>query len=271
MIPTNPKIDDWRGLRVWLLGASAGIGEALALQLSARGARLALSGRDAGRLDLLAGRCGNGALALRCDASDCASVAAAWAELVARWQGVDLGIYMAGAYVPLDPAGPAETVLPAARRMLAVNYGGALEFAGHLAPFLAARRDRGCRGIVLVASVAGYGGLPRALGYGPTKAALINLAECLHLELASRGVGVWVVNPGFVATRLTAANDFPMPALISADAAATEIVAGLAGGGFEIHFPKRFSRLVKFVARLPYWLQLRLVRRFAGARSELKE
>ena len=98
-------------------------------------------------------------------------------------------------------------------------------------------------------------------GYSPSKAALIRYTECLHLDLAPHGIGVWSINPGFVATRLTAQNDFKMPALISADEAAREIIAGLATGRFEIHFPKRFTRLMKLLSVLPYALSLPLIRR----------
>jgi NAD(P)-dependent dehydrogenase (short-subunit alcohol dehydrogenase family) len=119
-------------------------------------------------------------------------------------------------------------------------------------------------GIAFVASVAGYRGLPQALAYGPGKAALIQFAECLHLELAPRGIGVWVINPGFVATRLTAKNNFAMPALLTPEQAAGEIVAGFRTGHFEIHFPKRFTRIMKLLAALPYAWSFPLIRRFTG-------
>lgn len=260
----NPRIDDWRGRRVWLVGASEGIGAALARQLAARGARLALSARNAGRLLELAVECGPQSVPLPVDVTQPETLERAWTQLNDRWQGIDLVIYMAGTYTPLDTANPAAELLPDLRRMLAVNYAGALEVVGRVVPFFAGGGGPGPRGLVLVGSVAGYGGLPRATGYAPTKAALINLAECLHLELSPLGVGVWVVNPGFVATRLTAVNDFTMPALMQPEDAAAAIIAGLAGGGFEIAFPQRFARLVRAVARLPYAWQLPLIRRFAG-------
>jgi short-subunit dehydrogenase len=119
-------------------------------------------------------------------------------------------------------------------------------------------------GLVLVSSVAGYRGLPKALGYGPPKAALIHFAETLFLDLRSRGVGVWVVNPGFVATRLTAQNDFRMPALMTPEAAAEAFLAGMASGRFDIHFPKRFTRFMKLLRLLPYSLYFRLAARTVG-------
>jgi NAD(P)-dependent dehydrogenase (short-subunit alcohol dehydrogenase family) len=108
-------------------------------------------------------------------------------------------------------------------------------------------------GIAFVASVAGYRGLPKALAYGPGKAALIHFAECLHLDLAPKGIGVWVINPGFVATRLTAKNDFAMPALHDAGSRRQLLRStALKRENFEIHFPKRFTRFMKFMALLPY-------------------
>jgi len=120
-------------------------------------------------------------------------------------------------------------------------------------------------GIAFVASVAGYRGLPKALCYGPGKAALIHFAECLHLDLEGQGIGVWVINPGFVQTRLTARNDFTMPALMTPEQAAVAAVEGFKTGSFEIHFPKRFTRVLKLLSLLPYRWYFPLIRRLTGA------
>ena len=116
----------------------------------------------------------------------------------------------------------------------------------------------------LVSSVAGYRGLPKSLAYGPTKAALINLAEALYLDLSPQGLGVSVVTPGFVETPLTAQNKFKMPALITPEQAARAMLAGWARGDFELHFPKRFTRWLKFMRLLPYRLYFPLVRKVTG-------
>ena len=114
--------------------------------------------------------------------------------------------------------------------------------------------------------ISGYQAIlsPKALGYGPAKAALIHFAEGLHLELAEQGYGVWLINPGFVATRLTAANDFAMPALLTPEQAAVFTVDGLAGGKFEITYPRRFTVWLKLLRCLPYRLYFPLVRRLTG-------
>lgn len=249
----NPKITDWRGKRVWLVGASSGIGAATAHELARRGAHLALSARRADKLQALGLP---DALLLPCDATDSASLHSARAQLLAAWGGVDLVLYLAGDYVPMR----ADSFdLATAERVLDVNFHGALRLLACV------RHDLPPGGgIAFVASVAGYRGLPKALCYGPGKAALIHLAEVLHFDLNPRGVGVWAINPGFVATPLTAQNDFAMPALQTPEQAARAIVAGLGTGRFEIHFPRRFSYWLKFLALLPYRWYFPLVRRLTG-------
>lgn len=249
----NPRIKSWQGRRVWLVGASTGIGAALASALAGQGARLALSARSGERLAALSIP---GALLLPCDVTDADSLAEARQTLLEHWCGIDLVIYLAGDYQPMDMAG---FDLARAEGMIAVNFGSAMKLAARVLPDM----DAG-GGMAFVASVAGYRGLPRALAYGPGKAALIHFAECLHLELAPRGIGVWLINPGFVATRLTAQNDFAMPALLTAAQAAEAIMAGLGSGRFEIHFPRRFSYVMKLLALLPYRWYFPLIRRLTG-------
>ncbi|RYY71802.1 MAG: SDR family NAD(P)-dependent oxidoreductase, partial [Comamonadaceae bacterium] len=142
-----------------------------------------------------------------------------------------------------------------------VNYVGALHVVDGVLPALLAQ---GSGHLSLMGSVAGYRGLPKSLAYGPTKAALINLAETLYLDLRERGIGVSVVNPGFVRTPLTAQNDFHMPALITPQAAAQATLRGWARGAFEIHFPRRFTLVMKLLRLLPFGIYQSLVRRATG-------
>ncbi len=256
----NRPVSEWRGRRVWIFGASSGIGAALARELLARGARVAVSARRTDRL-LEVTRSSPQALALPCDARDPDAVSAAANAICASWGGIDSAFYVAGDYVPMrawaiDPV--------AAERMIAANLSGAVTFAAAVVPHLLAERNADTeagRDIAFVASVAGYRGLPKALVYGPTKAALINFAETMAIDLQPKGVGVRIINPGFVATPLTAQNDFSMPALQSPEQAAAAIVAGYRSSAFEIHFPKRFTRLMKMLALLPACLYLPLIRR----------
>jgi short-subunit dehydrogenase len=254
----NQPLRDWRGKRVWLIGASSGIGEALALALAARGACIAISGRHASSLDNVARQCG-GAEVLTLDISDPVSVTQAWQTLSERWGGCDVVIMLAGTYVP---TGVADLNPARVDATLATNLGGIMSGVAAIAPALL---RQGYGHIAMVSSVAGYSGLPRACLYGATKAGLINFAESLYLELHPRGVNVHLINPGFVRTRLTAVNDFKMPALIEPDAAARAIIAGFARGDFEIHFPRRFTRVLKLLRLLPYRLYFPLVRRLTGS------
>jgi len=251
----NPKIMDWQGRRVWLVGASTGIGAAMAHELARRGAHLALSARSAEKLQALGI---DGAWLLPCDATDVASLSGVRQALLEAWGGVDLVVYLAGDYVPMEIY---EFDLARAEQVITVNFNGAMRLAATVAPDL---KKGG--GIAFVASVAGYRGLPKALCYGPGKAALIHFAECLYLDLAPHGIGVWVMNPGFVQTRLTAHNDFTMPALMTPEQAAIAAVDGFSTGNFEIHFPKRFTYVLKLLSMLPYRWYFPLIRRFTGAK-----
>jgi short-subunit dehydrogenase len=142
-----------------------------------------------------------------------------------------------------------------AARSMSVNYNGIATSLDALLPAMIARRGGH---VALVASVAGYRGLPKAAAYAPTKAAVISLAEVLRLELAPHQVRVTLVNPGFVATPMTAVNTFPMPFLLSPDDAARRIVRGLASGRFEVAFPWQLVTGLKFLRVLPYWAYFRI-------------
>jgi NAD(P)-dependent dehydrogenase (short-subunit alcohol dehydrogenase family) len=253
----NPKLTDWDGKRVWLVGASTGIGAALAAALFARGARVIASARDEAALArVVGGRTTGRAVAV--DVTDRAALAAAHRRANAMWDGLDVVAYLAGTY---QPQRAWELTIEDARRQVEVNLMGAYNLLTLVMPDLIAKSSGA---IVLVSSVAGYRGLPNSLAYGPTKAALINLAEALYLDLAPRGIGVHLVNPGFVETPLTARNPFKMPALIKPETAAVAILAGFARGEFETHFPKRFTRALKLLRHLPYRAYFAAVRKATG-------
>jgi short-subunit dehydrogenase len=252
----NQRMRDWTDIRVWIIGASSGIGASLAHALYQRGARVVLSARRQDALQTVAAdfdptRC----LVLPLDITSPDEIWRAEQSLYADWAGYDLVIVMAGDYVPMHAW---DFDRSAATRVLAVNLQGPLNV---MAPVLPRLLAQGRGGLALVSSAAGYRGLPKSLAYGPSKAALINLAESLYFDLAPRGIGVYVINPGFVHTPLTAKNDFEMPAVITSDEAAIEIIRGFARGDFEIHFPRRFTRVMKALRHLPYGWYFRLVAR----------
>jgi NAD(P)-dependent dehydrogenase (short-subunit alcohol dehydrogenase family) len=256
-MPANPRLDDWRDRVAWIVGASSGIGRATAAQLHAAGAVVVVSARDAAALDDFVAT-HPGSLALPLDVADRAAFAAALPQVLALRGRIDLAMYCAGHYRALDVT---RFDLDQMLAHLQVNYVGALHLLEVLLPQLLAQRHGH---LSLVASVAGYRGLPKAMGYGPSKAALQHLAETLYLDLQPRGIGVSVVNPGFVATGLTAGNGFEMPALLTPEQAATAIVRGWAQGRFDIHFPKRFTAWMKLLELLPHGLYVAAVRRVTG-------
>ena len=250
----NTQISDWQGRRVWIVGASSGIGAALAADLDARGARLALSARSAGRLrDVAEGM--RDVMLLPLDVTDAGAFTPAMMQILDAWGGLDLVILNAGTYTPLRAW---DLTTDTARQTVHTNLLGVMDGVAAVVPQMLRQQ---CGAIAIVGSVAGYRGLPKALAYGPSKAALINFAETLYLDLAPEGVSVFIINPGFVATPLSAQNDFDMPALISAEDAARRIVRGFAGGAFEIHFPQRFTRVMKLLRWLPDRLYFSLVSR----------
>jgi NAD(P)-dependent dehydrogenase (short-subunit alcohol dehydrogenase family) len=270
--PLNPPFDGYRGRRVWVIGASYGIGAAIARDLLGRGARVALSARKRDLLQAIAGE-HDEALVAPLDVTDVASVHAAADRIVEAWGGFDLALVVAGTHVEMRAhlglvVGGGDVELDAphwnlarARQLLEVNLHGVLNCVDAVLPVLA---RQGSGGVAIFASVAGYVGLPKALIYGASKAALINFTESLYGDLRPLGIGVYLVNPGFVDTPLTQKNRFAMPALMAAEDAARVTLDGIAAGAFEVHYPKRFTRWLKLLRLLPYRLQFAAVRRATG-------
>ena len=243
------------GKKIWMVGASEGIGEALAYRLAAEGATIALSARNIEKLKTLAAALpGQGHLALALDVTQQEMISAAWAEIERQWGKIDILIYNAGVY---DPMSARQFDLEKVEQMLDVNFRGALRVLHCALPIFIAR---GAGHIVLVASVAAYSGLPNAIGYGSSKAALLHLAENMRLDLAKSDIQVQVVSPGFVKTRLTDKNNFKMPFMVSAEVAAERIYRGMLSTCFEIHFPRRFTYALKFLRLLPYRVYFALVK-----------
>lgn len=256
----NPRITDWQGKRVWLIGASSGIGRAVAEALHARGAQVCVSARQLAPLQAFVDQ-HPASQALVLDATDAAAVAAAAQQLLAEGP-LDLVCYCAGYYKAMRAT---DIDLPELLRHQQVNVAGALHVLAAVTPALLAAAKAGrAPHLSLVASVAGWRGLPQSLAYGPTKAALINLAEVLFLDLRPHGVGVSVVCPGFVDTPLTAQNEFSMPALLTPAQAADAMLRGWGRGDFEMHFPKRFTVILKLLRVLPYRWYFALVHRLTG-------
>jgi short-subunit dehydrogenase len=240
---------------VWVTGASGGIGRALARHLAGQGFRVAATARRPDALAALTRETDGKIIAYPGDVTD----AARMAEIVAAIEHEDpiaLAILNAGVYHLGDEraAFDAEKVW----RTIDTNLGGTVRC---LDPVLKAMSARGRGQIAIVASLAGYGGIPGSIAYGAAKSAMITMAEALRLTYAERGLTIQVINPGFVDTAMTARNPYPMPFMMSAETAAEIVCAGLARGGFEISFPRRLVWQMKAAMLLPYALWLPLMAR----------
>lgn len=242
----------------WVTGASSGIGEQLVRRLAADGWRVAASARRQAPLEQLVADCGAAVVPFPLDVTDPAAVTVAVLSIEQTLGPIDLAVLNAGDYQPmaLDDFDPALF-----RRLIEVNYFGVVNALASLLPRM---RARGSGELLLNASLSAYRGLPLAAPYGASKAALLNLAETMRLELEGSGVSVRVINPGFVRTALTDKNRFAMPFLVDPDEAARRIHQQLGGKGFEIAFPRRFAALMKLLRCLPYRWYFPLVRRLTG-------
>jgi NAD(P)-dependent dehydrogenase (short-subunit alcohol dehydrogenase family) len=244
-MPLNPRITDWKGQVCWLVGASTGIGRATAEQLHAAGATVIVSARNVAALQEFAQSHARGE-ALPMDATDREAVHTAARKVIDTHGRIDLVMYCAGHYkAQRATAYDLDEML----KHQQINVTGAYIVLGAVLPQLRRLLGRG---------------LPNALAYGPTKAALINLGETMYLDLQPKGIGVSVINPGFVETPLTAGNKFDMPALITPAQAAQQIIKGWAAGDFEIHFPKRFTLWLKALQHLTDGLYFAAIRRSTG-------
>jgi len=237
------------GKTYWIVGASEGLGRALAQALDTAGARLILSARSGERLTSLASTLRD-ATALEMDVTDPATIARAM-NLAGAVDGV---IYSAGQYTPMKAQNWDATAVEA---MCEVNFLGAVRLLGHVVPRFA-KENRGH--IVLIGSLAGFRGLPGAIGYGASKAALMHLGETIYADLRGTGVKVQVVNPGFIKTRLTDKNDFRMPFIQTPEEAAADVLAAMQSGRFSTSFPAPFSWLFRVGQILPSSLFYRIFR-----------
>ncbi|MRI31853.1 oxidoreductase [Endozoicomonas sp. OPT23] len=236
---------------IWITGASQGIGEALALLTASQGMTVIASARSREKLEQLSARAENlsGEIIPKpLDILDRLSVENTIKSIVENHGDIDLAVLNAGTFIPMDGKEfRADTV----KQHLDLNVMGT---SYCLEPLIEIMKGQGSGQIAINASLSGYRGLPTAAAYGASKAALINMAECLHLELKSSGVDVRLINPGFVKTPLTDKNTFHMPFLVSSEQAAKNILKGLNGSGFEIRFPTAFAGIMGLLRVMPYRL-----------------
>ena len=238
----------FNGKRYWLVGASEGLGRALAHKMSTAGAELVISARSEERLNELAKKISKKVQVMPLDLADGASVARVGAEL-GRVDGV---IFLASVYWPM----PASQWNGAnAIAMAEINFTGLFRVLDQVMDqFL--ERDAGH--IVITGSLSGTRGFPGAIGYGASKAGIMSLAESLYADLRTSGIRVQLSNPGFIKTRQTDKNKFRMPFIMSPDAAADYMMSHMAGNRFKRSFPSLFSWFVRSSQFWPHWLFSRI-------------
>lgn len=253
----NKPVTSFYNKRIWVIGASSGIGFACTKDFLSHGAKVAISARRANLLqEINEAYPSDQVLSLALDARNHSELSTAYQAIKDAWGGLDLIVFVSGIYEPMR----ADSFdLSKAKNIIDLNILGPMSACAVVLPdFISCQSG----GIAIVSSVAGYSGLPKALAYGPSKAAMINFCENLYYDLKPKGISVYMINPGFVATDATANNDFEMPALITPEKASEYILDGIQAGKFDIHFPKRFSLFLKFLRILPYPLYFYLLKRF---------
>lgn len=249
--PANPG-------RAWITGGGTGIGRALALHMAREGWQVAISGRREAPLretqQLAAGASGRIEV-FTADVTDHAGLRKTVLAIESQLGALDMAVLNAGTY---DSEREKTFEVELFREVMDVNFMGVVHGIDAVLPHF---RERGAGQIVIVSSVAGYRGLPLSAAYGASKAALINMAEALRLDLAADGITVTLVNPGFIKTPLTDQNKFPMPFLMEADEAAKQMYAGMLSGSFEVTFPKALAMPLKAMRLLPYALYFPMARK----------
>ena len=239
---------EFRGKRYWLVGASEGLGLALARLMSEAGAELVLAARSAEALEVAVASLPGKAQALPVDVGSSESVEAA----ATRLGELDGMVFLAGVYWPMRAQ---DWDAKAAEAMANVNFTGCVRAVGAALPGMLAR---GRGHVVITGSLSGFRGLPGAIGYAASKAGTMVLAESMYADLRKSGIAVQLANPGFIRTRLTAKNDFSMPFIMEPEAAARIMFRHMQSDRFKISFPTAFSWLFRGSQVLPDWLYYRM-------------
>lgn len=242
----------------WVTGASSGIGKELTRKLVKKGWRVAVSARSEGKLQELAAEAPDKIIPVPLDITDADAVAAAVARMEAEHGPIARAVLNAGVFISINAETPKYEDYA---KTFAVNLNGTAACVSAIVPKFV---ERGAGQLVIVSSATAFGGMPTASAYGATKAALLNMAECLRIELHGFGVHVQCVTPGFVETPAQDDNDFPKPFMVSAETAARRMVSGMTSSRFEVTFPRRFTWILKAIYALPRGWHIPLVRKQTG-------
>ena len=241
---------------VWITGASSGIGRETAKRLARDGWTVCASARSEDKLKSLSEECTKMPgviMPFPCDVTDEDKVSKVIKTIEESVGQIDMVLLNAGTYISNSVE---DFTAESFKKHVKVNLEGTVNCVAAILPYLLKRNEGH---IAIVASVAGYRGLPRSISYGATKAALQNMAEALAIETLDKNIKIQIINPGFVKTPLTDKNDFYMPMLMEVEKAADKLVKGLYSNKFEITFPVAFAEILKFIGLLPHKLYIRLI------------
>ncbi len=238
--------------KIWITGASSGIGKALAEKFSLEGWKVAVSARRKEILDEMANN--ENITSYPLDVTNQNQINETFEKIINDFGNLDLCVFSSGTY---DPKLEKEINIEQNKFVMETNFFGVLYCVKSVEKYFKDKKDGH---ISIVSSVAAYRGLPNSSGYGPSKAALTNLTESLYFDFKKHNVRISLVSPGFIKTPLTDKNEFPMPFIKSPEFAADEMFKGLTKTrAFEIHFPKALTILLKFFRILPYKIYLFLI------------
>ena len=238
--------------KIWITGASSGIGKAVAEKFASEGWRVAVSAR---RKEILENMAKNqNIFSFPLDVTDQGQINNIFKNILSEFGSLDLCLFSSGTYEPKDE----QKIDPEKiRNVININFLGVIDCVKAVEEYF---KNKKSGHISIVSSIAGYRGLPNSSGYGPSKAALTNFCESIYFDFKKFNVRISIVSPGFIKTPLTDKNEFPMPFLKTADYAAEKIFNGLVKSNlFEIHFPKGLTLILKFLRILPYKIYLFLV------------
>ena len=241
--------------KIWITGASSGIGKALALKFASKNWQVAISARRKELLDELAQNPNISSFPL--DVTNDSLVNTVFSNILNKFNNLDLCVFCSGAY---NPKLEKEINIEQIKKIMNVNFFGVLNCVKTVESYF---KDRKKGHISIVSSIAAYRGLPNSSGYGPSKAALTNLTESLYFDFKKHNVRISLISPGFIKTPLTNQNTFNMPFIKTPEFAAIKIYNGLTkSSAFEIHFPKELTIFLKILRILPYRAYLFLINKF---------
>ena len=240
---------------IWITGGSSGIGKALAYKFANEGWQVALSARREELLNEIS-KSNNNIHSFPLDVLNVEKCKEVFNKIVSKFENIDIAVFSTGIH---DPNSEKKLNLESIRKIMETNFFGTINSVNSVYNYF---KDKKSGHISIVSSVAGYRGLPMAGAYCASKSALISYAESLYFEMKRFNVRVSVVNPGFIKTPMTDQNPFPMPMIVSAEFAAEEMFKGLTkSNSFEIHFPKKFTFIMKILKIMPNWLYLKLIKK----------